>query len=249
MMAPRIGKLFVFLNLIAAVGLVAWAVSLTSNALDWTDTAADYREADENPDANDTNNLKRLASKVTKLNEGIKAAQNGLAAKSALVLNAETERDARFAALQRRLTDARTGRFRTLVYGRNSGLLDLTPNNGTDVLGIDNKPLIGIDTISRDIEQSVATQAALIKESLALRKQFETLTAEITQLDEEIERQKVILANGLVEGKYLADRLTDWDEQVRTLERRAKQLADRIAEINAAPKKAIEGRISSNVRP
>jgi hypothetical protein len=248
-MAARLGKLFVFLNLIAAVGLVAWAVSLTSNALDWTDTAADFREADEDPNADDTNNLKRLASKITKLNEGIKSAQNGLVAKSTVVLNAETERDARYAALQRRLTDARTGRFRTLVYGRNSGLLDLTPNNGQDVLGIDNKPLDGFDTITRDIEQSVVTQAALIKESIALRKQYEALTVEITQLDEEIERQKVILANGLDEGKYLADRYTDWVEQVRTLERRAKQLADRIAEINAAPKKENEGRVSSIIRP
>ena len=248
-MAERIGKLFVFLNLIVALGLVAWAVSLTSNALDWTDTPEGFNKADENPYADDTNNLERLTGKITRLNEGIKAAQNGLAAKSTLVLNAETERDARFAALQRRLTDARTGRFRTLVYGRNSGLLDLTPNNGQDVLGIDNKPLAGLDAISRDIEQSVVTQAALVKESIALRKQYEALTVEITQLDEEIERQKVILANGDVEGKYLADRYTDWDEQVRTLERRAKQLADRIAEINAAPKKAAEGKVTSNVRP
>ena len=248
-MAERIGKLFVFLNLIVALGLVAWAVSLTSNALDWTDTPEGFNKADENPYADDTNNIERLTGKITKLNEGIKAAQNGLAAKSTLVLNAETDRDARYAALQRRLTDARTGRFRTLVYGRNSGLLDLTPNNGQDVLGIDNKPLAGLDAISRDIEQSVATQVALIKESIALRKQYETLTVEITQLDEEIERQKVILANGNVEGKYLADRYTDWEEQVRTLERRAKQLSDRIAEINAAPKKAVEGRISSNIRP
>ena len=248
-MAERIGKLFVFLNLIVALGLVAWAVSLTSNALDWTDTPEGFNKADENPYADDTNNLERLTSKITKLNEGIKAAQNGLIAKSTLVLNAETERDARYAAIQRRLTDARTGRFRTLVYGRNSGLLDLTPNNGQDVLGIDNKPLAGLDAISRDIEQSVATQVALIKESIALRKQYETLTVEITQLDEEIERQKVILANGQVEGKYLADRYTDWDEQVRTLERRAKQLSDRIAEINAAPKKAVEGKVVSNVRP
>lgn len=247
-MAQRIGKLFVFLNLIAALGLVAWAVSLTSNALDWIETPEGFNKADENPHADDTNNLERLTGKITRLNEGIKAAQNGVAAKSTLILNAETERDARYAALQRRLTDARTGRFRTLVYGRNSGLLDLTPNNGQDVLGIDNKPLAGIDTISRDIEQSVVTQAALVKESFTLRKQFETLTAEITQLDEEIERQKVILANGQVEGKYLADRYTDWDEQVRALERRAKQLADRIAEINAAPKKPVEGRISSNIR-
>lgn len=248
-MAQRFGKLFVFLNLIAAVGLVAWAVSLTSNALDWTEKPEGFNQADENPYADDTNNLERLANKVTKLNEGIKAAQNGLAVKSTHVLNAETERDARYAALQRRLTDARTGRLRTLVYSRNSGLLDLTPNNGQDVLGIDNKPLAGLEAISRDIKQSVETQTALVNESIALRKQYEALTAEITQLDEEIERQKVILANGLEEGKYLADRFTDWDEQVRTLERRAKQLADRIAEINAAPKKAIEGRVSSNIRP
>ena len=237
-MIATFGKLFVFLNIVTAIALVAWAVSLTSNQLDWLDKPAGFNAADENPYADDTNNLERLANKVTKLNDGIKAAQNGLAARSTFILASEAERDFRKNNLNSRIAVARNGKFKTLVYLKNSGLLDLTPNNGIDVLGIDNKPLIGLDAIQQEIRNSVDNQSALVKESYRLRKEYETLTDEITKLDEEIERQKIIQTNGFEESKYLADRSTDWDEQVRTLQRRSKQLADRIAELK---KGTVEG--------
>ena len=164
-MTAKFGKLFVFLNLIAAVALVAWAVSLTSNRLDWIDKPEGFNAADENPYADDTNNLERLASKVTKLNDGIKAAQNGLAARSAFVLVTETERDARSDAIKLRIREARNGKFKTLVYQRQSGLLDLL-NSGVDVLGIDNKQLNGLDVIQQEIGNSVVNQTALVKESI-----------------------------------------------------------------------------------
>ena len=248
-MIPKLGKLFVFLNLIAAIGLVAWAVSLSSNRLDWIDKPEGFSAAEENPLADDTNNLERLAAKVTRLNGGITASQNGLAAKSTAVLNSETERDNRYAALQIRINNARTGKFKTLKYLTNSGLLDLTPNNGDDVFGVDSKPLSGLDAIQQEIKNSVDNQRALITESVRLRKEYEAVSDAITKLDEEIERQKIIKANGEEEAKYLADRATDWDEQVRTLDRRKKQLLDRIAELSASPKKAVDGKVTSNVRP
>lgn len=248
-MIPKLGKIFVFVNLIAAIGLTAWAVSLTSNRLDWIDKPEGFNPGDENPLANDTNNIERLKNKVTRLNDGIKASQNGLAAKSTILINTETERDFRYASLQARITNARTGKFRTLKYLVNSGLLDLTPNNGEDVLGVDGKPLVGLDAIQQQIKISVDNQSALIKESVRLRKEYETVSDVITKLDEEIERQKVIKSNGEDEAKYLADRSTDWDEQVRTLERRVKQLTDRLTEISTSPKKVDSGKITLNVKP
>lgn len=243
-----LGKLFVFLNLIAAVGLAAWAFSLTQNRLDWVEKPEGFSDANEDPRANDTNNLARLTNKISRLNEGIKSAQNGVAAKSAFALAAEAEQAARANALALRIRDARTGRFRSLVYRTNSGLLDLTLNNGADVLGIDSKPLQGLDAIQRAITESVTTQAAIVKESVGLRTQYEGLTVEVGDLDTEIDRQKVIRANALAEAEYLADRGTDWDEQIRTLERGMKKLADRLAELKAAPKKDANGKVSINNR-
>ena len=249
-MTAKLGKLFVFFNIAIALALVVWAVSLTSNRLDWIDRPEGFNEADDNPYADDTNNLDRLAKKVAKLNDGIKSAQNGLAAKSTFVLASETDRDARFSAIALRINDAKSGKFKTLTYIKNSGLLVLRPNNAVDVRGIDDKPLAGLDAIQREIRDSVSNQSALVKESYRLRKLYETFTDEMIALDEEIERQKIIKTNGEAEAKYLADRSTDWDEQVRTLQRRTKQLVDRIAELKAPPKKsAIDGKVTSNVRP
>ncbi|MFO0935984.1 MAG: hypothetical protein U0798_05640 [Gemmataceae bacterium] len=229
-MIPKLGKLFVFFNVAVALALVTWSVSLTSNRLDWIDKPEGFNAADENPYAADTNNLERLANKVSKINDAIKAAQHSLTVKANYILAVEAERDNRAAAIEQRIQVARKGKFKTLVYMKNSGLLDFN-QPGIDVQGIDAKPLAGLDAIQQEIRNSVDNQTALVSASFDLRKKYETLTDEITKLDEEISRQKVILTNAEIESKYLADRFTDWDEQVRTLNRRMTQIKQRIAEL------------------
>lgn len=258
-MLERLGKLFVFLNAIAAVGLLVWAVSLTTSQLDWVTKPEGYKASDELPYADDTNNLERLAAKINTLNEGVKAVQNGLISRSQAVLVAEGNRDLRSAVLNRRLQSARTGFFFFQDTAPGSGLMDVTsrepdPKNPNDaariIKGLDNKPLEGLDAIQNAVKVSIENQSATSKKVAELLKQYADLTLEIDRLDAEIKRQKEIETNAILESKYLADRTTDWDEQIRTLTKRAKQLDDRLAEVLKAPgSKSTSDKISSNIRP
>jgi DNA repair exonuclease SbcCD ATPase subunit len=258
-MLARLGKLFVVLNAVAAVGLVTWAVTLTAGRLDWIDKDETYKATDENPYADDTHNLERLTTKVTRLNDAVKAAQQSLAGRGLALAVAEGNRDLRLAAHRVRLQGARTGYFFYQENAPNSGLLDVTsrvpdPKNPADaariIRGLDNKPLQGLDAIQNEIKVAIENQSAYFKKSDELLKQYQALTGDMQKLDAEIDEQKAILLRAIAESKYLADRRTNWDEQILALSRRVKQLDDRMKEVLAAPAKASGvDKISSNVRP
>jgi hypothetical protein len=243
-MLARLGKIFVFLNAIAAVGLVTWALTLTTSRLDWVDKDEGYKPSDENPMLNDTNNLDRLDTKIKMLNDGIKASQASVATRSQSLNLSESNRDFRMAVFSRRVAGARTGFFFRQPYVQNSGLIDVNsaeprqnvPNDAARLyLGLDNKPLEGLGKIQNDIKVSIENQSAYYKKSDELLGNYSTLTGDVGRLDDEIERQKVIFLQAIDESKYLADRRTNWDEQVKILTNRLGQLTTRIKEIQSAP--------------
>src|SRR5262245_22881633 len=112
----KIAKALVFVNLVAAVGLLAWALSLYLNRVDLAHKASAATKATEDAYADDTSNVERLQWKVEKLSDAVKAAQAGYARSSAAATDAELVRDFRAERFAVRLGEARNGSFRTFVY-------------------------------------------------------------------------------------------------------------------------------------
>ena len=64
-MATKIGKLLVFVNLMASVGLMAWALSLYTNRVDWLDATTAEGKTD-----GQITLLKKEIDRLTKLPVG-----------------------------------------------------------------------------------------------------------------------------------------------------------------------------------
>lgn len=226
-----IGKPLVFVNLLVSVGLLTWALSAYFNRQDLVARAGEAAPTNEDPFADDTSNIDRLQAKISKLTESIRAAQVGYARASVALTVEELRRDDRAARFAARLTEARTGAFKTFVYLPKSALIDVTAP-GEPILGVDKQPVRGLDAVQQDLAKSIRDSLGFLDQSEARRNEYKKLAAEVDDLDVRIAKQKDILVQLKDEFDYLSDRRTDWDEQVRTLEKRKRQVAAGLARLS-----------------
>jgi hypothetical protein len=220
----KIAKALVFVNLVAAVGLLAWALSLYLNRVDLAQKDPAATKAAEDPYADDTSNVERLQWKVEKLSDAVKAAQAGYARSSAVATDTELIRDFRAGQFTVRLGEARNGSFRNFVFVPKSALIDLN-QQGQPIKGVDDKPVRGLNTVQQLLDTAIRDSGQFLDLSRQRRESFKVLSSDVDVLDAKLTKQKDILVRLKDEYDYLSDRRTDWDEQVRTLTKRKAQIA------------------------
>lgn len=229
-MITRIGKLLVFLNLLAAVALVTWAVSLTANRLDWVDRQDGER---------------KVEGEITRLKKEIEVASKGIAETSATfgqqdraLTAAESGtdfgregRDRRRAVFAARLKAAQDGRFADQVRLPNRVLIDVS-REGNPARGPSGAPLEGVEVYQKRLDDALRGSQAAVQRIARLRAQFDELSngqpEGIAAANKRIVDQRAILVNLTDEQRFLASVQVNWDEELRTLQTRRKQLERRL---------------------
>ena len=142
-----IAKLLVFANVFFGVGLFSWGLSVYSNRVDWLDAKPGEGAAPVE------GQITAAKKRITTLLGAIADAQSGpggYGPRRAELLVAESRRDTRVAGFDKRLAQARGGRFRVqLTYADpySGGVYTDLTKEGADVLTPSEKPLEGLDTL------------------------------------------------------------------------------------------------------
>ena len=252
-----IGKLLVFANLVASVGLMAWALSLYTNRIDWLDTAT--------ADGKVEGQISLLKKEIDRLKKAVGETQAGYTGKKYALSVSEERLDQRSRVFAARLGQARNGRFKVQVaedkgaFGE--GVIYDVTREGADILGPDNKPLRGLKTLQdefaaegRAIEQlkngqglqtdaqwmdiaSGTTTLAQVGELTPrlgisdLRRLHVALSDLINRDEVAIGRQKRVEKNLLDEAVYLGDKRVNWVAELQSLQRRERQLGGRLQSV------------------
>ena len=254
-----LARLLVLVNVFLAVGLLAWALILSSNRLDWVDSKSD------------TGTVK---GEITLLKEEIDRASRGAADLSKSYIDrgralaaAETFQRDRKRKYLVRLDQATKGTFQVpQPLSGNPGFTDLDAKGGPAEKGPlpDGKPLRGVAAVQADIEAELRAadravegdaklneapegglDAALLNDAryadlsgrLGLRdsRRLQTLIADrIVTADVAVLKQKDILVNLRDEAKQLGAVRVNWRAQLQDLRDRQGQLGRRLA-LFAAP--------------
>ena len=206
------GKLFILLNTVVAFALLTWGFSVYTNRVDWTEV----QEGD-----------KKLTERTKELNDALLPTQRELARGMNATAAAETEVERRREQIQRRNAEAETGNFYDLT-GK-GGFIDETATE--KVVGLDGQPLRGVGILQTELSTEVESATAAAKLFDEARKDQAGLSDEITASDKKNARLKVLLKDLRDEEIFLADARVNWDEQLVTLQKRNKQLQDKLAAI------------------
>ncbi|MGL6095542.1 MAG: hypothetical protein ACRC7O_07075 [Fimbriiglobus sp.] len=239
-----IGKLLVFANLFVAVALLAWAVSLSANRLDWVDrTTADGTKI-EGEISLLKKDIERSVKAITDANVGYSQAKKELK-------DQESGRTIRKSVLDERLSKAKRGEFRDQL------LLGDDPNSSTGpelkaridvqregkaIVDLNGNPLRGVDAIQADLSREVRLSSDLSAAIAKARKEFAEVSVEIADTDTKIGVQRGVLSAIADEAKFLDSLQINWDEELRTLSRRKGQLEKRLKTLGVEPAAAIPPR-------
>lgn len=246
-------RLLVLVNMFLSIGLLAWALTLSSNRLDWVDAKTD------------TGTTK---GQITLLKEEIDRTARGAADLSGVYVGrtkalatAEAFRAGRQVGYADRLARVKAGQFQASVpLAGNPGFVDLS-RVGAAEKGPDNQPLRGTDAVQKDIDaamrdanRAIAGDAPLalppmneLDEALAnndryaeltaklglsdLRKLQETVTTRMAAADQAVLKQKEIRVNLRDEAQQLAGVRVNWRAQLFDLQDRQGQLSRRLAAV------------------
>jgi chromosome segregation ATPase len=217
-----------------AVVLFAWALSLYTNRLDWFDrTLEDGTKID--------GQLAQLQAEVKRSGEQIKASQLSDAGTTERLKYTENVRDFRKATLAGFMAKIQgvdnQVKFLELQRMEKSALLAISDKPdangifdplGTDVNGLNNKPLLGLGTLRKKYGELSQDMLSKWDTILKLRAEYAALSDDIEKVQYEVIRQKVIFENLNDEQDYLADAQINWEEQLRILEVRKSQLMIRL---------------------
>ncbi len=254
-----IGKLLVFVNLVASVGLMAWALSLFTNRIDWLDTTA--------ADVKVEGQISLLKKEIDRLKKAIGETQAGYSGKKYALGVSEERLDQRDRVFKARLGQARNGRFKVQIaedkgaFGEGV-IYDIT-REGADILGPDNKPLRGLKTLQDEFAAEVRTieilqvgegvlsedpqwkairggtttlaQVGELTPKLGiadLRRLHVVLSDLITRDEVAIGRQKRVEKNLTDEAAYLGDKRVNWVAELQSLQRRERQLTGRLQSVS-----------------
>lgn len=252
-----IGKVLVFLNLMAAAALLTWGLSAYSNSPQWVDgKSGDGQKTD--------GEITRLKGEIDRYTKAIAGANSSYVANSTVAASADTTRDFRKARLDVWLKDAEKGEFFTLPRLPNDPtVLDTSDNAEAGrknparaILGPDNRPLKGLDALQGLYQNELDDRKLLISGKVPatpaewmspagllaptrmadlgiddLRRLHDWLSGQQRITDVAIDKQRVIQFNLTDETAYLGDSRINWIAQLVTLEQRNKQLKNRLKEL------------------
>jgi uncharacterized protein (DUF2384 family) len=233
----KFGKFLVFANLFAGVGLFAWAMSLYANSLAYFDTA----DADPKVEGLFTT----LKKEVDDLNNVVTTGQREYARRSEITRQLENERYRRLARLTDRLVQIRKGDDQNILFRApaplTGPLLPNFPDLGTAAALIDvqdpgkvvrstrDTDLNGLGFLRSEMAKAVKDEQSLAATIRDKRREMDRLNTEIEAGQNELFAQKLIRTNLDEQKQFLGDSGVNWDEQLRTLQRRKGQLEGRLS--------------------
>jgi septal ring factor EnvC (AmiA/AmiB activator) len=206
------GKFFVLINTVVSFALLTWGASIYMNRVDWTEV----QDGD-----------KKLTERTKELNDGIAPAQRDYARMLNATAAAETDVEKRREQIQKRINESDTGVFYELNKG--GSLLDENPTD--KIKGLNGEDLRGTAILQQELSAEVDNAAAAAKQFDETRKDQSTLSDEIATYEKKSARLKLLLKDLREEEIFLADSRVNWDEQLVTLQKRSKQLQDKLAAI------------------
>lgn len=224
-----IGKLFVFINLFAAMAILTWATSITVNRLDWVDRKTDSGVV--------KGQITLLKDDINVASRAITQAQTGYGVRTKRLAGIEKTRADRLEKFEARLTKAKQGTFAEQILMVDHpnpdfrALIDLN-QEGEVVRDSAGQPLRGVEALQNDLNREIDLAIEAAKKVQELRKEFETVSKSILEADDKIVVQREILENLRLQEQVLADLQINWDEELRALEVRRKQLESRLSDIS-----------------
>ncbi len=213
-----IGKLLVFLNVFMAFAMLAFAVSLYTNRIEWTEA----RDGDV-----------KVTDRIPELQKKIVAAQAKFATARAPIVAAERDYHLYLNAFAVKLNDANTGNFLNLIPdGRTLDLRSVTaipaitkgPNGQA-------RNLPGVAVLQAELVEAVKKSNELDKAINLARSQQSMFGAETLVFNAKTNRLGIILDETASQKIYLSENQVNWDEQLATLKKRNDQLAKRLDEL------------------
>jgi hypothetical protein len=232
-----IGKMLAFLNLIVGLAILAWSVSIYTQRPGWFDPVPDGVSPGNHPVT-----FAQLKADIDALGRTAAAASGNWGAQLKALQQVEAERADRQRGYAERLGWARTGNpnskdkdgnkdgaaFFAPVFDSSTGLLDLN-NLGPAILGPDNLPLQGVDTLGKTIAKDTALIVKYAKEIDDQRKVFDKLSIVVLATEERLRRMAEIRDAVQAEKFYLDTFEVNVYEERETVLRRKRQLMQRLA--------------------
>jgi len=242
-MLTVIGKLLTYLNLLAGLAILTWAVSSYKMRPGWFDAAPERIEKGHDPQ-----NFAMLKQEAEALAKTADAASGVWGENLKALKKVEARRGERLKALDERLKWMRTGNpakggaaFFKAVYEKDAAGKDSTNLNVTEVgapiHGPDDRPLRGVDTLLANFSADVKTVNELALRNAAHREKYAVLTK---QIEEEGRRLDAMLGvRDAVQSElfYLETFELNVYETRTTVVNRRRQLAQRLAELGVGGKK------------
>jgi hypothetical protein len=253
-----IGKVLVFLNLMAAAALLTWGLSAYRTSPNWVDVKTDTGTVE--------GEITLLKAEIKKYSDAVAGTHNSYAAKNANLAASEAARDFRSRRLGVWLGDAEKGQFFTLpVMPNDPAVLDTSDaaergrrDIKRAILGPDNQPLKGLAALNtlfgnelRDREEILKGKvpvtpaqwmnpAALLQPARMadmgiedLRRLHAWLSEQQKIADVAIDKQRAIQANLGNEAAYLNDERINWIARLQTVEQRNQQLKEKLKALGA----------------
>lgn len=248
-----LGKLLVFVNLFAAVGVLAWAASAHANRVDYLDTKTADGQTIEGQ-------ISKLKKEIADMAAAASTGSTRYGANAASLARTEAIRDRRSFLLAQRLEQARKGTFSDYPKDPTNSLLDDISPRAYPPIQFRGAPLEGVAVVQNKLEKETqavqsaiegnkpfdpaAVAAAAGSPNLAtaiegygvinLRLAFGLVSDRVAVVDDATRKQKDILVNLREEADFLKDQRVNWVAQLQSLDRRNKQLEERLKTYTAA---------------
>jgi hypothetical protein len=250
-MLPRI---LVLVNVFLSVGLMAWALTLASNRLDWVDSKTDTGTV--------KGQITLLKEEIDRAAKGAGDLSRAYVERTKSLADAEAFRTGRRTGYADRLKKARDGQFlKPVMIAGSDGFVDLTRDGGPEP-GPGGKPLRGTEAVQADIQRELRAadralagdaplmlppeaelEAALaddaryqaLTEKLGfsdLRKLQAVLADRMADADKKVIKQKDIRKNLRDEAQQLAAVRVNWRAQLQDLLDRQRQLNTRLMSLS-----------------
>ncbi|MCS7020607.1 MAG: hypothetical protein NZU63_02115 [Gemmataceae bacterium] len=234
-----LGKILAVINVVLGVGLAIWSVSVYANRLPWYDPAPAPETIHP---GHKPANFAFLRDELDRHGRAALTASQLWTQQRTRFEQLEQLRNARLRGYDEWIGFAKNGNprdggtgFYEPVYDPVTGLLDLTPpdptRRRTPIVGIDNQPLRGVDTLGEQFVRDVAELTKLARQIDELRNRFRELGVELLQTEDRLRRMVIIRDNVLAELFYLTDAQWEVYEFRETVLRRQRQLSQRLAEL------------------
>lgn len=233
------GKLLAIVNVVLGIGLAIWSVSVYANRLPWYDPAPPPEMIHP---GHKPANFAFLREELERHTRAVQAASQAWTQQRLRFEQLEQLRNNRLRSYDEWIGFAKNGNprdggtgFYEPVYDPVTGLLDLIPpdptRRRTPIIGPDNRPLRGLDTLGEQFTRDIAELARLAQQIDERRKRFQELSVEILQTEDRLRRMTEIRDAVQAELFYLSDAQWEVFELRESVLRRQHQLSQRLAEL------------------